>query len=79
MPNDLIKKAGEKFAPLVTTPQDPDPGKTLDAAGVPWVQSHTRYLAHVQAEKAGGFQKHGANDNMVHSKSSAIAPHDKGR
>jgi hypothetical protein len=35
--------------------------------------------AHMQAEAAGGFRKHGPNDNMVHSRSSAISPHDKDR
>ena len=33
--------------------------------------------AHQTAVEAGGFRKHGANGNMIHSKSSAIAPHDK--
>ena len=79
MPNDLMKKVGEKFAPLITSPVDPHPEETLQAGGGGWVASHGTYLAHKQAEKMGGFVKHGANANMVHPKSSAIAPHDKGR
>jgi hypothetical protein len=76
MPNDLYKKASDPtpFKPMIEArPSDTgDPEETL-------VRLHedTAIRAHQTAVDAGGFKKHGANGNMVHSKSSAIAPHDK--
>lgn len=52
----------------------------LGSGGVPFQRDFmAAHDAHDQAVAAGGFRKHGANGNMVHPKSSAIAPHDKGR
>jgi len=76
MPNDLYKKA-----------DDPTPFKGLvqmrpESTGDPEVDlgrlhAETAASAHRTAVAAGGFRKHGANGNMVHSKSAAIFPHDK--
>jgi hypothetical protein len=78
MPNDLYKKADDKtpFKGLVTmSPQSSgDPQQDVIS-----MKASDVGRAHQVAVDAGGFTKHGANGNMVHSKSSAIAPHDKGR
>ena len=73
MPNviDKIKaKVVEKY-----------PVKSIDPKDTTYLQRdfYAAESAHEQAVAAGGFRKHGANGNMVHPKSSAIAPHDKGR
>ena len=76
MPNDLYKKASDPKpfkGPIEMSPQSyGDP--LVDFAAK---RGEDARRAHQVAVDAGGFRKHGANGNMVHSKSSAIAPHDK--
>ena len=76
MPNDLYKKADDpkpfKGAIEMSPQSYGDPGSDFAA-----MKSNDTRRAHQVAVDAGGFRKHGANGNMVHSKSSAIAPHDK--
>ena len=76
MPNDLYKKADDpkpfKGAIEMSPQSYGDTGSDFAA-----MKSNDVRRAHQVAVDAGGFRKHGANGNMVHSKSSAIAPHDK--
>jgi len=76
MPNDLYKKSSDPtpFKGLVQLSSTEDRDPASDFASM---RSADSARAHQVAVDAGGFKKHGANGNMVHSKSSAIAPHDK--
>ena len=87
MPNDLYKKASDPtpFKSVVSAAEPPMTTHKIGRTDVPDLvpgyphQTLADMQAHKVAEEAGGFRKHGANGNLVHSKSAAIAPHDKDR
>jgi hypothetical protein len=78
MPNDVYKSASDPTPFKGVIGPGPDPYTSFRGPG-DMLKQKTENLARSTAKEAGAYVKHGANGNSVHSKSSAIAPHDKGR
>lgn len=71
--NPLFTPTGVGPVPLVRAAESESNEPTMRAG------RQKAYDAATPKPPASAYVKHGANGNSVHSQSSAIAPHDKGR